>query len=106
MIKDDIFQGNLIFTDNYSMSKDLYVEGEVNLYRLNLNGYHLTVDGNCTLNYNNRGMIDQKNGILEIKGDVLYSGGYCSYQGSGTNQVILSGNKKQTIQANDLIPNM
>ena len=101
-VNDDIFRGNLIFTDDYNMDKDLYVEGDVNLRRLNLNGYHLTVDGNCALNYNYYGTINQKNGILEIKGDVLYHGGSYSYQGSGTNQVILSGNQKQTIQANDL----
>ncbi len=101
-IKDDVLKGNLFFIDNYNLDKDLYVEGDVNLYRLNLNGYHLTVDGNCTLNYSYGGMVNQKNGILEIKGDVLYNGGYCSYQGSGTNQVILSGDKRQTIQANNL----
>ncbi|MDE6627675.1 MAG: PKD domain-containing protein, partial [Lachnospiraceae bacterium] len=98
-IKDDIVRGNLYFSQTYSMNKDLYVEGEVNLYQLKLNGYHLTVDGNCRLNHS--GSLYQEDGILEVKGDLLY-GSYSYYHGSGTNQVILSGDKKQTIQANGL----
>ncbi|MCM1499074.1 MAG: PKD domain-containing protein [Clostridium sp.] len=101
-IKDDFVRSNIRFNENYSLHRDLQVEGEVKLYRLTLNGYHLTVGGDCELNYSYNGIIDQKDGILEIKGDLLYSKYYYSYHGSGTNKVILSGDKKQTIQANEL----
>lgn len=102
-IEDDVIKGNLQFSESYNLKKDLYVEGEVYLYGLSLNGYHLTVDGDCTLNNTyNYVHAYQKDGVLEVKGDLLYNGYRCFYDGSGTNQVILSGDKKQTIQANDI----
>lgn len=102
VIKDSIVRSSLLFK-SYTMNQDLSVEGEVNLNGLYLNGFHLTVDGNCTLNYrDNYGKINQDSGILEIKGNLLYNGGKSYYQGTGTNQVILSGNKKQVIQDNNM----
>lgn len=102
VIKEDYIKGNVIWATNSKLKKDLFVEGDVNLHYLNLNGCHLTVSGNCAMNnhyYN--GYSNQTNGILEIKGNLLYPDYYYAYTGSGSNQVILSGSKKQTIYAND-----
>ena len=97
-LKEDRIQGNLCFQNIRNLEKDLYVDGNVSLGELCLNGHHLTATGDCILNYTASGTTQQKNGILEVKGD-LKSG---SYNGTGTNQVILSGDKKQTIYANNM----
>ncbi len=90
---DDTVCANLYFPEKMALQKDICVEGDVMLGKLTLNDHHLTVEGNCTLN-DVYGIV-QPDGILEIKGNIISSGSY--YSGSGTNQLILSGDTKQTI---------
>ena len=90
---DDTICATLYFPQAMDLQKDICVKGDVSLGRLTLNGHHLTVEGDCTLN--DISGIDQPDGILEIRENIISSGSY--YNGSGTNQVVLSGDAKQTI---------
>ena len=90
---DDTICASLYFPEKMDLQRDIRVVGDVKLGGLTLNGYHLTVEGNCTLN-DVYGVV-QPDGILEIKGNIISSGSH--YSGSGTNRLILSGDTKQTI---------
>lgn len=98
VIEDDYINANIDFTQDYILNKDLYVNGWVNLNCLRLNEHHFTVEGDCLLNQS----LEQTNGVLEVKGNLKYKQAQNGYKGSGTNKVILSGDKKQTIYTNDL----
>lgn len=100
-ILDDTLCANVHFCGESNLDHDMYIKGNVELGGLKLNGYHLTVDGNCTPNnVGSYDTLEQTDGVLEVKGN-LYYGSNVRYRGTGTNQVILSGDTKQTIAANN-----
>ncbi|HCJ08698.1 MAG TPA: hypothetical protein DHV96_10180, partial [Lachnospiraceae bacterium] len=89
---------NIYYPAAMKLSQDMTVHGIVDMGLLDLNDHHLTVDGECRIACGTSGTVNQSSGILEVKGNLIFGNVRNYYKLTGTNQIIMSGDQKQTIE--------
>lgn len=96
-VLDNVLNMSVIFSKTV-IPHDIHILKDAELQNVDLNGHHITIDGDCLLSYDGKKVCTD--GVLEIKGNLLYNAR--EYKVIMKNKVIMSGSTKQIIQDNKM----
>ena len=96
-ITDEVIRANVNFLKGSKLIHDITVEGNAYIGGVELEGYCLQISRDAYINYGNDITFNDSTGRIEIKGDIKRYNAKPSYSFGEGIEVILSGDKKQTI---------